>query len=453
MTTIPKRYSNIAIALHWALALALAFQIGLGWRLDDAADTEKFAAYQFHKSVGITILVLSLLRLMIRFWKPRPAPAVDNHWAKLLSKFTHFGLYAFMIGVPLSGWAIISTSRIQVPTMIWGMIPLPHLPLGRGAHEPAEFVHEWMTYAAIGLFLLHIIGALRHHFALKDGLLSRIMPSKTTETPTRAIFATFAAFVLIGAGFVFGRAVLPIGTVAVASTTTPQNSAQNAAQNAGGDMPSRVTDALPDEKPDLAANMDDASAAKMVADAEAAALAKTAAAETMAAVPVAGKAVPWQVAPGGQLGFTASWSGTPIKGRFNSWDADVVFSPDDLKNSRISVTVDLISANTDDSERDTSLKGSDFFNIAVSPQARYTSSRITSLGGDRYRADGTLSLRGKSQPVSLAFTLKFSDSDVIVSGSTSLNRTKFGVGQGQWAATDQIAAGVAVNFNFKARKK
>ncbi len=445
MTIKPARYSNMAMVLHWALAIALAFQIGLGWRLDDVQGSEKFAAYQFHKSIGITILVLSLARLAIRYWKPRPAAAKDGAWAKMLSKFTHCGLYAFMIGVPLSGWAIVSTSRVQVPTMIWGMIPLPHLPLGRGAHEPAEFVHEWLTYAAIGLFFLHIIGALRHHFALKDGLLSRMMPLRNNASPSRAMFASILALTVMGAGFVFGRALLPIGSSAVASTATPQNPAVDKA------APDTVT--LPTKQPQVAEKLSEAEAAELLAKEEAAAaLAKKTAEDTAVAAPAAKKAVPWQIAPGGQLGFVASWSGTPINGRFNSWNADVVFSPDDLKNSRISVTVDLISADTNDGERDTSLKGAEFFNTAVSPQARYTSTRITDLGGGKYRADGTLSLRGKSQPVALAFTLKFSGDDVDVSGSTNLNRTKFGVGQGQWAATDQIAAGVSVNFNFKARK-
>jgi cytochrome b561/polyisoprenoid-binding protein YceI len=442
MSIAPLQYSKAAILLHWALALALAFQIGLGWRLDDVPDAQKFASYQLHKSIGITILVLTLARIAVRYYKPRPAPAADMGWAKRLSKITHAGLYAFMLGVPLSGWAIVSTSKRQVPTMVWDILPLPHLPLGQGLHEPAEFLHEWLTYAGIALFALHVAGALRHHFILRDGLLSRMIPLGTGEAAFqlgRAAVATSLALVIVGGGMVYGRTYLP-GKPAASAASPALSSATNAADVAA---PAPITDPLASVSP-----ADDAAALK----------AKTAeedAAKALAAKEGEGaeKAVPWQIAPGGQLGFVASWSGSAINGRFKSWNGDVTFSPDDLKNSRIRVTVDLISADTDDGERDGSLKGPDFFNTAVSPQATFTSSSISKAGGDSYRAAGTLSLRGKSQPVTLNFTLKFAGDDVTVSGGTSLDRTKFGVGQGQWAATDQIAAKVAVNFNFKARKK
>jgi cytochrome b561/polyisoprenoid-binding protein YceI len=441
MSFAPTQYSKAAMALHWALALALAFQIGLGWRLDDVPDAQKFASYQLHKSIGITILVLTLARIAVRYFKPRPAPAADAGWAKSLSIVTHAGLYGFMLGVPLSGWAMVSTSKRQIPTMVWDAIPLPHLPLGQGLHEPAEFLHEWLTYAGIALFILHVAGALRHHFMLRDGLLSRMIPLGTGEAAYkmgRAAVAASLALVIVGGGMVYGRTYLP-GKPAAQPEATVDAVAENATKM-------MTTPALADSE-----------AAKQAALDAAALKAKAVEAETEAAAAkdagAASKAVPWQIVPGGQLGFVASWSGTAINGRFKSWNADVTFSPDDLKNSRIKVTVDLISADTDDGERDTSLKGPDFFNTAISPQATFTSTSITKISGDSYRAAGTLSLRGKSQPVTLNFTLKFSGDEVAVSGGTNLDRTKFGVGQGQWAATDQIAGKVAVNFNFKAQKK
>src|SRR3546814_10090710 len=82
----PARYSRAAIALHWIIAAILAFQIALGWRMGTlTAATGQFHAFQLHKSIGITILLLSLARVLIRFWKPRPAPHHDRPWARRLA--------------------------------------------------------------------------------------------------------------------------------------------------------------------------------------------------------------------------------------------------------------------------------------------------------------------------------------------------------------------------------
>jgi cytochrome b561/polyisoprenoid-binding protein YceI len=434
----------MAIILHWSLALLLAFQIGLGWQLEDLPKGQGFAFYQFHKSVGISILLLTLLRIGVRLYAPRPAAAADNIWASRLSKFVHFGLYAFMLGVPISGWIMVSTSKLGVPTQVFGLFPWPNIPLPHVFHEPAEAAHGLLSWFGIALFVLHVAGALRHHFLMRDGLLGRILPG-SEKLRTNMGVASFAAVLAIAAVLVstsYGRKIDLRGA-------TPANAALSA-QGQTKINPASVGISPAAPQP--------ADAAKMALDevAKAAAL-KGPDALTLADTPKAAasnaKAVPWQRAPGGSLGFVASWSGTPINGRFGNWNANVVFGKDDLKNSNIVATVNLGSATTSDADRDASLQGSDFFNTAAFPEARFTSRSISFVGGDRYRAAGVLSLRGKSVPVTLNFTLKFEGDDVIVTGSTVLNRTTFGVGQGQWASTDQIAGNVAVNFAFKARRK
>ena len=161
----------------------------------------------------------------------------------------------------------------------------------------------------------------------------------------------------------------------------------------------------------------------------------------------------WNITPGGRLGFTAQWNGDAVNGSFGRWIGKIRFSPDDLPNSTIRAEVDLASANTSDSQRDDMLQGSDFFNAAAHPKAVFNAASMRHSGGNRYRASGSLSMHGTSRPVSLDFTLDIKDDVARVSGSTRLNRTSFGVGSGEWAATDQIADGVAVNFAFSARKK
>lgn len=127
------RYSLAAIFLHWAIAAALAFQIGLGWQLEALPRGPLlFAMFQLHKSVGITILLLSVLRLAIRWTMPRPAPMKDDPWKMRMAAWVQGGLYAFMIGAPLTGWLIVSTSSIKVPTLLFGIVPWPHMPFASG---------------------------------------------------------------------------------------------------------------------------------------------------------------------------------------------------------------------------------------------------------------------------------------------------------------------------------
>ncbi|MDI1296568.1 MAG: cytochrome b, partial [bacterium] len=171
-----QRYSLIAIILHWAIAALLAFQIAVGWALEDLG-ARGFALFQLHKSVGISILALTLVRIAARFWKPRPAK-LEGGWQGALAQGVHGGLYAFMLGAPLTGWALVSTAKVKVPTLIFGTIPLPHLPLPMGAHGLAANSHGLIAWLGIALVLLHVAGALRHHVLMRDGLIWRMVPGR-----------------------------------------------------------------------------------------------------------------------------------------------------------------------------------------------------------------------------------------------------------------------------------
>src|SRR5688572_32623680 len=99
-------------------------------------DQSGFALYQLHKSVGITILLLSLARLAWRLTHRPPTP-VEGGFQGFLAKAVHTLLYAFIILMPLTGWAVVSTSRIEVPTLLFGVVPWPHLPISNALHEIA----------------------------------------------------------------------------------------------------------------------------------------------------------------------------------------------------------------------------------------------------------------------------------------------------------------------------
>ncbi len=180
MTATPARYSAVAIVLHWALAVLLLLQLGHGFGMEDLPrGPEKIASVRLHISVGITILLLTLVRIGWRAVKPRPL-AHETHPALMwLAKAVHGLLYFVMIAGPLTGWAIVSTSKSTAPVMVFGLFPWPRLPLPKGWHEGAEEVHELIAFLLIGLFVLHLAAALRHHLLHAD-LVGRMMPAAVT---------------------------------------------------------------------------------------------------------------------------------------------------------------------------------------------------------------------------------------------------------------------------------
>ncbi len=409
-----QRYSYTAITLHWLIALLLAFQIALGWALEGNNSPELFARYQLHKSIGISILLLSLARLVIRLFVSRPPASDGPAWTRALASTVHWLFYLVMILGPITGWLLVSTARVQVPTLLFGLVPWPHLPVGRSWHESAESIHGAMAWLAIGLFALHIAGAFRHQWLLGKPELQRMIPFARGKAAGFAL----GALALVGAAFVAGQMIYP-------------DKARSVAEKG---IAAPVT-ALPTPPSPPTAGSDEAAAPEEAAPED----------NTQ---PLAD----WTVASGGRLGFTARWNGEAVDGRFGRWRASIRFSPDELAKSTIRVTVDLASADTGDGQRDDSLKGSDFFDIGAHPAAVFTAREIRHLGGDRYEARGTLDLRGASKPATLRFTLRIDGDKAHVSGTARIDRTAFGVGQGEWAATDAIAAGVDIAFAFTATR-
>ncbi|MBT2186536.1 YceI family protein [Sphingobium nicotianae] len=423
----PARYSGAAIFLHWTIALLLAFQLSLGWRLETLHGVPQFLAFQLHKSVGISILLLSLARLAIRLWTPRPAPFPQPRPLSFLAEAVHWGLYVVMIGGPISGWILVSTAKVKVQTMYFGLFPWPHLPLGSGWNEPAEAAHSLIGWLLVGLVVLHVAGALKHHIARED-LIGRMMPRAIRSSGAIGV----AAFVAIAA--LFGAMTLakiwPLGSTP--APAAPMNEIETVSNDAAPPLNTAAVN-------EAAAAINEAAPVNSAAN--------EAVTEKTKAT-----AVPWRVGAGGKLGFKADYSGAAVDGTFKRWDADILFSPDDLPGSKVSVTVDLASVDTSDGERDDQLKSSSFFDIAAHPKAVFRSSKITQHGTG-YRAAGTLSLHGVSKPVTLDFTLDIRGDETTATGSAQLSRTAFGVGTGEWSDTEAIKDGVTINFSFKAKRQ
>lgn len=183
------RYTAVAIALHWTIALLAIGQIAGGLYIEDlpeSADAARFELLQLHKSFGITILLLTLARLGWRLThKPPPLPAAMPAWQKTLARGVHVGFYALLIGVPLGGWAIVSASPLAetVQTYLFGVVHWPHLPFFDGiedrkglAHDIHE-LHELGAKAMLALLALHVGAAMKHWLMDRDGVLQSMLPS------------------------------------------------------------------------------------------------------------------------------------------------------------------------------------------------------------------------------------------------------------------------------------
>ncbi|WP_372810413.1 cytochrome b, partial [Litorivivens sp.] len=190
------RYNRVAIAFHWLIAALIIINLGLGWwmgdALNDSASRNTAAnAFQWHKSIGLSVLALSLLRLSWRLLHPAPAlPPHTPPWERFAASATHGLFYALMLGLPLSGWLYVSTqwrgdAPMTVPTLWFGLFEVPHLLALNTQDDTARQAiagttlqaHEILSSVFILLLVLHVAAAFRHHLMLRDDILARMIPA------------------------------------------------------------------------------------------------------------------------------------------------------------------------------------------------------------------------------------------------------------------------------------
>lgn len=169
-------------------------------------------------------------------------------------------------------------------------------------------------------------------------------------------------------------------------------------------------------------------------------------------MPALAAAPTWTVDPAtSQLGFSATQSGAPFSGSFRKWDGAIAFDPADLAHSSVKITIDIASVTTGDADRDGNLPTGGWFDVAGHPTAVFEATSFTHTGGNTYTAAGTLTLKGISKPVNLAFQLDITGKDAKAEGTATLDRTAFDVGTGQWAGEDVAGHQVQVKFTINAK--
>jgi cytochrome b561 len=430
MSAETKRYSAVAIVLHWAIAIGIIWQILLGWWMGDAIEqsatqASAVAAYQVHKSVGLTILVLSLIRLAWRLINPPPPlPEAMASWEKLAAKATHWAFYILMIAMPLSGWLYVSfgweahdNRPLEVPTLYFGFFQVPHLfglsHLSDAARSSlsglTENVHSKLAWAAIGLLVLHVGAALKHQFIDRDEVLGHMVPGATPKnvtlepaSPRRkiALIAGFAAIILF---FVFASYTIKTGGTSAGPVAAIEH------QHEDGSAQNSVAQAALEAAPGPA---------------------------SAAASPV------WTVDHGqSEIRFSGTHAGAAFEGEFSDWRAVIRFDPNDLAHSSARVVIATASARDGVPLHEQSLPQAEWFNAAQYPTATFSASQFRATGADRYEAAGVLNIKGRDIPVTLPFELKIDGDKAEMRGEIVIRRSEANLGQssdpgGEWVSND-----------------
>ena len=182
------------MAFHWAIAAFVLVDLGLGIYMSDLprSDASRFMLYQLHKSIGLTVLVLSILRLVWRVANPIPPMPQGLHpLLRFAGRAVHFLLYFLIVSIPLVGWAMVSSSPIGLPTPYFGLFAWPNI--AYFAHQPTASkmayedlfhdTHALLAYSALALIALHVLAALYHQFGRRDDVLARMLPGARVSDP------------------------------------------------------------------------------------------------------------------------------------------------------------------------------------------------------------------------------------------------------------------------------
>jgi len=174
--TDPTRYSGFAIALHWLTALLIVANLLLGLSMVALPiSPRKLQWYLWHKWVGITVFLVTCLRVAWRALRPPPPPVAIPRWQQRASAVSHGLLYVLLLAIPVSGWIYSSSTGVQVVYL--GVLPLPDLVAkDRELATVLRSVHVALNATLFAVVCVHVAAALRHHFVARDAVLRRMLP-------------------------------------------------------------------------------------------------------------------------------------------------------------------------------------------------------------------------------------------------------------------------------------
>jgi cytochrome b561 len=177
LTNSTTRWGHVAQLLHWVIVILILVQVLIGLQaVDLPLGMKKLALLAKHKSFGMTILGLAVLRLAWRATNRTPElPDTLKSWERVLAHVTHWGLYGLLFALPITGW-LMSSAR-GFPVSWFGLVQIPDLvSRNQGLYDAMLQTHHMLVYLLYAVVLLHVAAALKHHFMLKDDVLKRMLP-------------------------------------------------------------------------------------------------------------------------------------------------------------------------------------------------------------------------------------------------------------------------------------
>jgi cytochrome b561 len=182
----PTEWGSLSKWLHWLVVVLILVMAWIGLRMGDMPNgPDKIATYAMHKSIGLTILALVVLRLLWRAYAGAPAPVAGTpRLQELVASLAHWALYALLLAMPLSGWLLNSAAGF--PLQWFGLFNLPAL----AARDPslrtlAGDLHQWLFWTLVALATAHAVAAIYHHMFLRDATLARMLPRGWLRVPAR----------------------------------------------------------------------------------------------------------------------------------------------------------------------------------------------------------------------------------------------------------------------------
>lgn len=174
---IRQDYHRWSKILHWTIALIVIPMVFGGFYLEDIPKIYRFSVIGWHKSLGLLVLMLMLFRYSVMATYGRPAlPNSVPGWQKFLARSVQYGFYVALLAMPIFGW-IMSTAAGYAPYFFGlGPIPFPGIEKNQALSDQMFACHEWTAYVIIGLLVLHLLGAFKHYYLNRDGVVQKMLP-------------------------------------------------------------------------------------------------------------------------------------------------------------------------------------------------------------------------------------------------------------------------------------
>jgi cytochrome b561/polyisoprenoid-binding protein YceI len=369
-------YGAVARLFHWLTALLILTAIPLGLIANglpyESSEqlAQKAQLFSLHKTVGVAAFLVAALRILWALLQPHPRPLhPDRRWETGAAALVHWSLYISMLVVPLTGWIHHAATTGFAP-ILWPFgQTLPFVPTSEPVAQAAAALHWVFTKILVASILLHVAGALKHVLIDRDATLARMVSGRAASGSGPGpgwLGPALAALAIYGAGAALAVSLIP-------PTEAPGTATQAPALSAS------------------ASN--------------------------------------WTVQEG-QLGLTVVQLGQKVSGSFADWAADIRFDEAAVDGANGSVTVTIDVASVTLGSVSAQAKGADFFDTAAHPTATFTATIRPGAAAGDYTAEGTLTLKGRTVPVTLPFTLALDGATARMQGTTTLDRRDFGIGAG-----------------------